>query len=225
MSVSRFVMAVGLTQAILGISAVHAGDSCPSSRARITMYHQAAPSSRVVYVYQPAQAHQQPRIVYVASPAGHDAVTTNQVAPRPVDQPAANLDLVDTAVKAGNFKTLAAALQAAGLVETLKGAGPFTVFAPTDEAFAKLPQGTVENLLKPENKDQLINILTYHVVKGRVSSRDAVTAGTAATIQGGPIQAQIQNGRLTVNNANVVATDINTSNGVIHVIDTVLLPR
>lgn len=134
-------------------------------------------------------------------------------------------DIVTTAVNNGSFKTLAAALGAAGLVETLKGNGPFTVFAPTDEAFAKLPAGTVESLVKPENKDKLTAILTYHVVPGRVYAKDAVAAEAAATVQGGKVRIAIKNGQLMVNDSKVVLSDIETSNGVIHVIDSVLLPR
>ena len=133
-------------------------------------------------------------------------------------------DLVDTAIGAGSFKTLAAALQAAGLVETLKGNGPFTVFAPTDEAFAKLPAGTVENLLKPENKEKLKAILTYHVVAGKVMAADVVKLQTAKTVQGTNVDISTMNGTVKVDNAKVVKTDIAASNGVIHVIDTVIMP-
>jgi uncharacterized surface protein with fasciclin (FAS1) repeats len=133
-------------------------------------------------------------------------------------------DIVDTAVGAGSFKTLAAALQAAGLVETLKGNGPFTVFAPTDEAFAKLPAGTVENLLKPENKEKLKAILTYHVVAGKVMAADVVKLKTAKTVQGTTVDISTMGGKVKVDNANVVKTDIAASNGVIHVIDTVIMP-
>ena len=133
-------------------------------------------------------------------------------------------DIVDTAVEAGSFNTLVAAVQAAGLVETLKGEGPFTVFAPTDEAFAALPEGTVDNLLKPENKDQLVAILTYHVVSGKVMSGDlAGTTTAAASVQGGELNINATDG-VMVNDANVVSADIETSNGVIHVVDKVLLP-
>ncbi len=132
-------------------------------------------------------------------------------------------DIVDTAVEAGSFNTLVAAVQAAGLVDTLKGEGPFTVFAPTDDAFAALPEGTVETLLKPENKDQLTAILTYHVVAGKVMSTDLSDGMTAATVQGGEITIDLDNG-VMVNTATVTAADIETSNGVIHVIDTVLIP-
>jgi uncharacterized surface protein with fasciclin (FAS1) repeats len=133
-------------------------------------------------------------------------------------------DIVDTAVAAGSFKTLAAALQAAGLVETLKSSGPFTVFAPTDEAFAKLPAGTVENLLKPENKEKLKAILTYHVVAGKVMAADVVKLKTAKTVQGTTVDISTTGGKVKVDNANVVKTDIAASNGVIHVIDTVIMP-
>ena len=133
-------------------------------------------------------------------------------------------DIVDTAVEAGTFKTLAAALQAAGLVETLKGDGPFTVFAPTDEAFAKLPAGTVEDLLKPENKDKLAGILTYHVVKGKVMAADAVKLTSADTVNGKPLAIMVDGDTVMINDAKVTAVDIAASNGVIHVIDSVVLP-
>ena len=134
-------------------------------------------------------------------------------------------DIVDTAVAAGQFGTLVAAVQAAGLVEVLKGDGPFTVFAPTDEAFAALPAGTVEDLLKPENKDQLIAILTYHVVPGKIMSADiAGKTAEVATVQGSDISVNATNG-VMVDNATVVAADIEADNGVIHVIDQVVLPN
>jgi uncharacterized surface protein with fasciclin (FAS1) repeats len=133
-------------------------------------------------------------------------------------------DIVDTAVAAGSFKTLAAALQAAGLVETLKGKGPFTVFAPTDEAFAKLPTGTVEDLLKPENKAKLTAILTYHVVPGAVMAAQVTSLTEARTVNGQALKVTVTDGGVLVDNAKVVKTDIRTSNGVIHVIDTVVLP-
>lgn len=137
----------------------------------------------------------------------------------------AKKDIVDTAVAAGNFKTLAAALQAAGLVDTLKGPGPFTVFAPTDEAFAKLPAGTVDDLLKPENHDKLVAILTYHVVPGEVMAKDVVKLHEAKTVNGKELKIVTDGGKVMVDNANVVKTDIACSNGVIHVIDSVLLPQ
>jgi uncharacterized surface protein with fasciclin (FAS1) repeats len=140
-----------------------------------------------------------------------------------VSSHAYSADIVDTAVGAGSFTTLVAAVQAAGLVETLKGAGPFTVFAPTDEAFAALPTGTVENLLKPENKAQLVSILTYHVVAGKVMSTDLKDGMTAATVQGKEITIDLDNGAM-VNDAKVVTADIAADNGVIHVIDKVIMP-
>ena len=133
-------------------------------------------------------------------------------------------DIVDTAVEAGTFNTLAAALTAADLVEVLKGEGPFTVFAPTDEAFAKLPEGTVESLLLPENKDQLVAILTYHVVAGAVTSDQVVTLDAAATVNGASVSITTSDMGVMVDDANVTAVDILASNGVIHVIDSVILP-
>lgn len=133
-------------------------------------------------------------------------------------------DIVDTAVDAGSFTTLAAALQAAGLVETLKGEGPFTVFAPTDEAFAKLPEGTVETLLKPENKDKLVAILTYHVVPGKVTAAEVVKIDSAKSVNGAVIPIKVNEGVVMVDNATVIKPDVMASNGVIHVIDTVILP-
>jgi len=133
-------------------------------------------------------------------------------------------DIVDTAVSAGSFTTLVAAVQAAWLVETLNGEGPFTVFAPTDDAFAALPDGTVETLLKPENKDQLTAILTYHVVPGKVMSTDLSNNMMATTVQGGELTIMTEGG-VTVNGANVTTADVMASNGVIHVIDQVILPK
>lgn len=132
-------------------------------------------------------------------------------------------DIVDTAVGAGSFGTLVAAVQAAGLVDTLKGEGPFTVFAPTDEAFAALPAGTVESLLKPENKDKLTAILTYHVVPGKVMSTDLQDDMMATTVQGGQIKIDLDNGPM-VNDANIVTPDVPADNGVIHVINKVIMP-
>jgi len=137
---------------------------------------------------------------------------------------AQNKDIVDTAVAAGSFKTLATALDAAGLVQTLKGSGPFTVFAPTDEAFAKLPAGTLEHLLKPEQKAELRRILTYHVVSGKVMAADVLKMRSAKTVSGDAITITARDGKVQVDKANVVKTDIGTSNGVIHVIDAVILP-
>ena len=134
-------------------------------------------------------------------------------------------DIVDTAVAAGSFKTLAAALGAADLVETMKGEGPFTVFAPTDEAFAKLPEGTDEDLLKPENKDKLLAILTYHVVSGKVMAKTAVTLDKATALNEKEIALAVKDESLTLNDsAKVVTADIECSNGVIHIIDAVILP-
>ena len=135
------------------------------------------------------------------------------------------LDIVDTAVSAGQFNTLVAAVEAADLVSTLKGDGPFTVFAPTDEAFAALPEGTVENLLKPENKEQLIAVLTYHVVAGKIMSSDiAGTKTMVESVQGSELDVNAING-VIVDGATVVTADIETDNGVIHVIDRVVLPQ
>jgi len=134
-------------------------------------------------------------------------------------------DIVDTAVAAGQFNTLAAALEAADLIDTLKGEGPFTVFAPTDAAFAKLAEGTVAELLKPENRDQLTAILTYHVVAGKVYAADVVKLQAATTVNGSDVSIAVQDGSVRINDANVVKTDISASNGVIHVVDTVILPN
>ncbi|MFN4143256.1 fasciclin domain-containing protein [Aestuariivirga sp.] len=134
-------------------------------------------------------------------------------------------DIVDTAAAAGNFKTLVAAVEAAGLVDTLKGTGPFTVFAPSDEAFAKLPAGTVDDLLKPENKDKLVAVLTYHVVPGKVMAADVAGKETKAkTVQGGEVTVNGTDG-VTVDGAKVVQADIAADNGVIHVIDAVIMPK
>lgn len=132
-------------------------------------------------------------------------------------------NIVETAVAAGSFNTLVAAVKAAGLVETLSGEGPFTVFAPTDEAFAALPEGTVANLLKPENKDQLVAILTYHVVPAKVMAKD-VKVGEAPTVNGKTATIEISGSGVTIEGANVIKTDVKASNGVIHVIDKVILP-
>jgi uncharacterized surface protein with fasciclin (FAS1) repeats len=133
-------------------------------------------------------------------------------------------DIVDTAVAAGSFRTLAKALQAADLVESLKGPGPFTVFAPTDEAFAKLPAGTLEDLLKPENKNKLRAILTYHVVAGDFPAAKVIALSSAKTLNGKDVKITATDGKVMVNNAHVVKADVAASNGVIHVIDTVILP-
>jgi uncharacterized surface protein with fasciclin (FAS1) repeats len=133
-------------------------------------------------------------------------------------------DIVDTAIGAGSFETLVTAVKAAGLVETLKGPGPFTVFAPTDEAFAKLPKGTLDDLLKPENKEKLVSILTYHVVPGKVMAADVVKLKKAKTVQGSEISIKVKDKKVMVDKAKVVTTDVGASNGVIHVIDTVMMP-
>lgn len=138
---------------------------------------------------------------------------------------AAKKDIIDTAVANGSFNTLAAALKAADLIDTLKGEGPFTVFAPTDEAFAKLPAGTVENLLKPENKDKLTAILTYHVVAGKVKAKDVVKLNSATTVQGSDVMIKVKGDKVMVDGAKVVMTDVKASNGIIHVIDSVILPK
>jgi len=140
------------------------------------------------------------------------------------DMDTPKMDIVETAVSAGSFKTLAAALKAADLVETLKGKGPFTVFAPTDEAFAKLPAGTLENLLKPENKAKLAAILTYHVVPGKVMAAE-IKPGKVKTVNGSEVTLAAEEGKVKVNEATVIKADIETSNGVIHVIDAVLIPE
>ena len=137
----------------------------------------------------------------------------------------ADKDIVDTAASAGTFNTLVAAVKAAGLVDALKGPGPLTVFAPTDEAFGKLPAGTVENLLKPENKDKLIAVLTYHVVPGRVTAGEVVNLDSAKTVNGRSLKISARDGKVMVDNARVTATDIMASNGVIHVIDSVVIPN
>jgi uncharacterized surface protein with fasciclin (FAS1) repeats len=134
-------------------------------------------------------------------------------------------DIVDTAVAAGKFNTLAKALQAAGLVDTLKGPGPFTVFAPTDEAFAKLPAGTLDDLLKPENHEKLVAILTYHVVPGKIMAKQVMKLHEAKTVNGKELKFKTQDGTVMVDNATVIQPDIACSNGVIHVIDSVLLPQ
>jgi uncharacterized surface protein with fasciclin (FAS1) repeats len=139
---------------------------------------------------------------------------------------AAAADIVETASEAGSFQTLLTAAEAAGLVETLKGEGPFTVFAPTDEAFAKLPQGTIDNLLKPENREQLVEVLTFHVVPGKTMSSDiAGKELEVETVQGETIAIEASDGAVMVDDATVVQADIETDNGVIHVIDTVLMPQ
>jgi uncharacterized surface protein with fasciclin (FAS1) repeats len=149
-------------------------------------------------------------------------VTGDEGAPAPQE---AQSDIVDTAVAAGSFKTLVAAVEAADLVATLKGDGPFTVFAPTDEAFAKLPAGTVEDLLKPENKAKLQALLKYHVVAGKVDAAQVMSMTEAETVQGGKLTIRAGDGGVKVDEANVIKADIECSNGIIHVIDAVVLPE
>jgi uncharacterized surface protein with fasciclin (FAS1) repeats len=146
------------------------------------------------------------------------------LSPTSVTAQGGNKDIVETAVAAGSFTTLAKALQAAGLVDTLKGNGPFTVFAPTDEAFAKLPAATLTDLLKPENKDKLKRILTYHVVSGRVPASEVTKIRSAKAVSGDTIAIKASGGAVMVDNARVIKTDVGASNGIIHVIDAVMLP-
>lgn len=187
---------IALTAVAMLASSAHAGQKCKGTRT-VVLSSTPCQQSHVTYITtaQPAAAH-----------------------------PAAKTDIVDTAIAAGSFKTLVAAVQAAGLVDTLKGAGPFTVFAPTDEAFAKLPAGTVESLLKPENRAKLQAILTYHVVAGKVKAADVVKLTGARTVQGQQVDIAVKDGKVSVDGANVIKTDIESSNGVIHVIDSVILP-
>jgi uncharacterized surface protein with fasciclin (FAS1) repeats len=152
------------------------------------------------------------------------AVVAMGLGVRAVDARAAQMNIVDTAVASGQFKTLVAAIKAADLAPTLEGQGPFTVFAPTDAAFAKLPASTVESLLKPENKAKLVAVLTYHVVPGAVMASDVVKLKQAKTVEGQTLAISAHGGMVTVNNANVTATDIVASNGIIHVMDAVVLP-
>jgi uncharacterized surface protein with fasciclin (FAS1) repeats len=163
-------------------------------------------------------------LLSLAAVAGVGRVTVFAPAPAVADD-AAPKDIVDTAVAAGNFTTLAAALKAAGLVDTLKGAGPFTVFAPTDEAFAKLPAGTLDDLLKPENKEKLVSILTYHVVAGKDMAKDVQGMSSVKTVNGKELPVKAADGKVMVGSATVTKADIECSNGVIHVIDAVLIPN
>jgi len=155
--------------------------------------------------------------------AQEPATAETEATDAPPDAPTSNI--VETAVAAGSFTTLVAAVQAAGLVETLSGPGPFTVFAPTDEAFKKLPPGTVDNLLKPENKEKLVAVLTYHVVPGNLMAKDVVGATSLKTVQGKDLTVMVNGSEVKINDALVIKTDIAASNGVIHVIDTVVLPN
>lgn len=168
------------------------------------------------------------RLVSTALPAFVAAISlfaSLQAAADGHDKGKAKDDIVDVAVGAGQFNTLAAALEAADLVDTLKGDGPFTVFAPTDDAFAALPEGMVESLLQPENREQLVSILTYHVVAGEVTSSEVVKLEEAQTVNGKPVSIRVADGSVYINDATVVSADISASNGVIHVIDTVIVPN
>jgi len=164
---------------------------------------------------------QKMKITHMLALAALLASTLAMPAAQAADKPG---DIVAVASGAGSFKTLVAAVKAAGLVETLQGTGPFTVFAPTDDAFAKLPAGTVEDLLKPENKEKLVAILTYHVVPAKVMAADVKTM-KAKTVNGKELNIKVEGGSVTVDNAKVVKTDVAAHNGVIHVIDTVVLPK
>ncbi len=164
-------------------------------------------------------------VLAACGPAATPAATATPIPPQPTSPPEPMLqDIVGTAVADGRFTTLVAAVEAAGLVETLKGAGPFTVFAPTDEAFAALPAGTLDELLKPENKQKLTDILLYHVVPGKVMASDVASLTSAATALGKDVAIKSEMGSVYVNDARVIITDIEASNGVIHVIDAVILP-
>jgi transforming growth factor-beta-induced protein len=196
--------------AITMSATAYAGDTC----------HQNSTTRRVTITQAPA-CQSSSNVVIHSAPA-HTLVVQNAQAGTVTKT--ATKDIVDTAVSAGSFNTLVAAVKAAGLVETLKGDGPFTVFAPTDAAFAKLPQGTVAELLKPENKKKLQSILTYHVVPGKVKAAQVVKLTGAKTVQGEKVDIAVNNGTVSIDGAKVVKTDIETSNGIIHVIDSVILP-
>lgn len=162
-------------------------------------------------------------LLLVALPFNTYAAGCDSNASRPASNSKTD-NIVGTATAAGSFGTLTAALAAAGLVETLKGDGPFTVFAPTDDAFAKLPEGTVENLLKPENKEKLIQVLTYHVVPGKVEAKEVVKLHSAKTLQGTEVKIEVRDGTVYINDSKVAKADVQCSNGIIHVVDRVLLP-
>lgn len=194
-------IAIASTGILLGISG-HAQDSMPG---KIT---QPSPSPTMMPSKTPSGTMSQPAM---SKPAKTPATSAKK------------MTIVDVAVKSGSFKTLVAALKAADLVETLSGEGPFTVFAPTDAAFAKLPKGTLQSLLKPENKAKLTQILTYHVVSGAILSKD-IKSGNVATVESSEVAVKVKGKRVMVNNAKVIKADIKTSNGVIHVIDRVIMP-
>jgi uncharacterized surface protein with fasciclin (FAS1) repeats len=184
-------------------------------------------SSRWSYGFTPKQKTQHPirnmKTIRILTLAAFIAMT-GLLGVAHAGNPAKGNDIVAVASSAGSFNTLVAAVKAAGLVETLQGPGPFTVFAPTDEAFAKLPKGTVEDLLRPENKAKLVGILTYHVVPGKVMAADVKTM-KAKTVNGQSLDVKVADGAVTVDNAKVIKTDVAASNGVIHVIDTVVMPQ
>jgi transforming growth factor-beta-induced protein len=199
--------------AMAAFTSAHAGDNCRHAQSTHTTIQTQAPACQASGLISGTAHHSTTGHVLIAHPSPNAAAVTNQ-----------KKDIVDTAVAAGSFNTLVAAVRAAGLVETLKGDGPFTVFAPTDEAFAKLPQSTIADLLKPENKDQLIAILTYHVVPGKVLAADVVKIKSAKPVNGKEVNVMAEGNGVMINKAQVVAADVETSNGVIHVIDSVLLP-
>jgi uncharacterized surface protein with fasciclin (FAS1) repeats len=163
-------------------------------------------------------------LIAAAAVSAEDKTPAKVTAAKPVLE-SAQLNIVKTAAKNGEFKTLVTALREAGLVDTLEGKGPFTVFAPTDKAFAKLPKGTLDSLLKPENKAKLAAILKYHVVAGKVLAADAAKLKSAETLDGEPIRISTERKQVMINNAKVTQADIQCTNGVIHVIDTVLMPK
>lgn len=187
--------------ALASMTSMASADHCRNGKASAYRVYYTQCGQQVVYYY----------------PANHAARTNRAAA-------AKQNDIVDTAVAAGSFKTLVAAVKAADLVEMLKGKGPFTVFAPTDEAFSKLPKGTIATLLKPENKKKLQSILTYHVVSGKVLAKDVVKLQSAKTVNGKSVSIEVKNGKVFVDGAQVVTTDIKCANGVIHIIDKVILP-
>lgn len=189
--------------ALAGMTGIASADHCRNSNAQAYRVYYNQCGHQVVYYY----------------PAAHTVTANRTVAA------AKKKDIVDTAVSAGSFKTLVAAVKAADLVETLKGKGPFTVFAPTDDAFSKLPKGTIATLLKPENKKKLQAILTYHVVSGKVMAKDVVKLKTAKTVNGKSVKIQVKDGKVYIDGAQVTMTDIKCSNGVIHVINQVILPK
>ena len=217
---SRLVLSLALCAALPGLSGLAEAGRCNASRMQpaVRYYHPQA-----VHAVQPVAYFSQPTVIHQVAPVAFAAAPPiTQLAPAVVA--AAPADIVDTAV-AAKFSTLVAAVKAAGLVETLKGKGPFTVFAPTDEAFAKLPKETLESLLKPENKDKLAAILTYHVVAGKVTAADVVKLTEAKTVNGKSVKITVENGVVKIDGAKVTKTDVTCSNGVIHIIDTVIIPK